>query len=180
MGKPVEPLDWSTSEKKQNAANELYRSITKKPSTSTHTEDVLQDTKTDSILQDNEDEEDHFSSRPGDLLQTFERMFSRSRFRMSSHDAKYKVGQEFIADGTWMTIATFNDTPWDFLFFQKPDHWIQLALMPKDCHRKTILLDCIFQAAKNSPLLSVIQRKDHRRVILRLFFLPMDNENQST
>jgi hypothetical protein len=79
-----------------------------------------------------------------------------------------------------MSIATFDDTPYDFLFFQKPDLWIQLALMPKDCHRKTILLDCIFQAAKNSPLFSLIQRRDHRRVVLRLFFLPIDNENQTT
>jgi len=180
VGKLVEPLDGDTSEKEQNAANELHRSITKSLSSrSTDTGDVLQDPKTDSILEDNQDEAVDSSSRPGDLLQTFERMFSRSHCRMSSHEAQFNVGQDFIADGTWMSIATFNDTPWDFLFFQKPDHWIQLALMPKDCHRKLILLDCIVQAAKNSPLISAIQRKDHRRVILRLFFLPMDNENRS-
>lgn len=181
VGKSVKPLDGDTSEKEKNAADELHRSITKSLSSrSTDTGDVLQDPKTDFILQDNQDEAVDFFNRPGDLLQTFERMFSRGHFRTSSHEAQFNVGQDFIADGTWMSIATFNDTPWDFLFFQKPDHWIQLALMPKDCHRKSILLDCIVQAAKNSPLLSVIQRKDHRRVILRLFFLPMDNENRST
>jgi hypothetical protein len=156
-GESVEPLDWNISEKEQNTAKELHSSITKSPSRSTDTGGALQDPKPDSTLQDNQDEEDHFSSRPGDLLHTFERMFSRNHFRVSSHEAQFKVGQEFIADETCMSIATFDDTPYDFLFFQKPDHWIQLALIPKDCHRKTILLDCIVQAAQNSPLLSVIQ-----------------------
>jgi hypothetical protein len=81
-------------------------------------------------------------------------------------------GKQLFANGTWMGLATLADAPWGFLFFQRSDNWIQLALIPMNHGRRTIILDNIVKAAKNSPLRPVVYREEDEKVNLKLYFYP--------
>lgn len=77
--------------------------------------------------------------------------------------------------GTLIELDGFPDAPWHFLAFQRPDDWVQLALVPIDRGGSAILLDCVVQVAANSPMLFEVALNQDGHTILRLFVLLGDD-----
>ena len=63
------------------------------------------------------------------------------------------------------------EASWIFLFLHRPDHWIQLVLVPADWSRSAILLDPIIQVTKNSPMYCDVHHDTRGNSILGLSIL---------
>lgn len=107
------------------------------------------------------------SPRPTELLEAFGRICARPS--LSICHKQPQPGRPFFSTGTHMKIAVFDDTLWGFLFFQRPDNWIQPALIRRDSSRKAILLQPLVEATKDSPLWCDIDENVSNST-LRLFF----------
>jgi hypothetical protein len=135
-------------------------------------EDHICSTEASSNFQDEAEEPRYSSTQSEDLLQAFERMILGSNSEVLANTIHVPDGKQLFANGTWMSLAALADAPWGFFFFQRPDNWIQLALIPMNHSRRTIILDHIVKAAKSSPLRPVIYREDDEKVTLKLYFYP--------
>ncbi|CZR66930.1 uncharacterized protein PAC_16831 [Phialocephala subalpina] len=105
--------------------------------------------------------------RPADLLEAFGRICTRQSLPIRNKQPQ--PGRPFFSTGTHMNIAVLDDAPWGFLFFQRPDNWIQPALIPRDSSQKAILLQPLVEATKDSPLWCDIDENVSKST-LRLFF----------
>ncbi|PVH71052.1 hypothetical protein DL98DRAFT_660867 [Cadophora sp. DSE1049] len=105
--------------------------------------------------------------RPADLLEAFERIYAPPS--LSIHHKRPQPVKPFLYTETHMDLAALDDAPWGFLFFQRPDNWIQPALVPRDGSRQAILLEPLVEASKDSPLWCDMD-KNLSKSTLRLFF----------
>ncbi|PKS12301.1 hypothetical protein jhhlp_001601 [Lomentospora prolificans] len=132
-------------------------------------------TKSSTTSSEKSIEDEGANERPEDFLDAFARMAAQNQ---TSNDGKAidKEKQPNWAPGTWIGLAGWVDASWAFLFYQKQDGWVQLALVPDDYGRSAVLLEPIIQVPIDSPMHCEVTRGYHGRTVVRLFIFLKDDE----
>ena len=123
-------------------------------------------------------DDDDADGHSEDFLDAFSRMTTQ-RDTLASNgegEAGPKLNLTTCAPGAWIGLAGWFDASWAFLFFQREDGWVQLALLPDDSSRSAAILEPIIQVPLDSPMHCEVARGYHGRTVLRLFIFLKDEE----
>ncbi|KAF4955904.1 hypothetical protein FSARC_11719 [Fusarium sarcochroum] len=83
-------------------------------------------------------------------------------------------------NGTWIGATILEEGRYGVLVFQRPDNWIQLAILPKSLREEAQLGSPLVKAMQNTPLHCHFKQSTSDCLDLRLYFFTGDKQKLST
>ncbi|KAF5560128.1 hypothetical protein FNAPI_4295 [Fusarium napiforme] len=80
---------------------------------------------------------------------------------------------------SWVSATIEKEMPYGVLVFQRPDNWIQLAILPRDHDKATVLEAPLLEAMENTPLSCHFDYIDSGSRNLRIYFFTAKEERLS-
>ncbi|KAH7187160.1 hypothetical protein DER44DRAFT_800775 [Fusarium oxysporum] len=96
-----------------------------------------------------------------------------------SHEPTDAIKQSLLDKRSWVSAAIEKEVSYGVLVFQRPDNWIQLAILPRDHDEGTVLETPLLQAMENTPLSCHFEYSDSDSRNLRIYFFTANEERLS-
>ncbi|KAH7169596.1 hypothetical protein DER46DRAFT_573481 [Fusarium sp. MPI-SDFR-AT-0072] len=96
-----------------------------------------------------------------------------------SHEPTDAIKQSLLDKRSWVSAAIEKEVSYGVLVFQRPDNWIQLAILPRDHDEATVLETPLLQAMENTPLSCHFEYSDSDSRNLRIYFFTANEERLS-
>lgn len=87
-----------------------------------------------------------------------------------SHEPTDAIKQSLHDKRSWVSAAIEKEASFGVLVFQRPDNWIQLAILPRDHGEATVLETPLLQAMENTPLSCHFKNRNSDSRNLRIYF----------
>ncbi|KAK2472035.1 hypothetical protein H9L39_15915 [Fusarium oxysporum f. sp. albedinis] len=105
---------------------------------------------------------------------------NRSTGKIShAHEPTDALKQSWLDNRSWVSAAIEKEMSYGVLVFQRPDNWIQLAILPRDHDEATVLETPLLQAMENTPLSCHFDYIDSNSRSLRIYFFTANEERLS-
>ncbi|EXL42620.1 hypothetical protein FOCG_15074 [Fusarium oxysporum f. sp. radicis-lycopersici 26381] len=105
---------------------------------------------------------------------------NRSTGKIShAHEPTDAVKQSWLDNRSWVSAAIEKEMSYRVLVFQRPDNWIQLAILPRDHDEATVLETPLLQEMENTPLSCHFDYIDSNSRSLRIYFFTANEERLS-
>ncbi|KAH7467487.1 hypothetical protein FOMA001_g15113 [Fusarium oxysporum f. sp. matthiolae] len=105
---------------------------------------------------------------------------NRSTGKIShAHEPTDALKQSWLDNRSWVSAAIEKEMSYGVLVFQRPDNWIQLAILPRDHDEATVLETPLLQAMENTPLSCHFDYVDSNSRSLRIYFFTANEERLS-
>ncbi|KAF4499673.1 hypothetical protein FAGAP_4124 [Fusarium agapanthi] len=89
------------------------------------------------------------------------------------------IKQSLLDKRSWISAAIEKESSYGVLVFQRPDNWIQLAILPRDHDEATVLETPLLQGMENTPLSCHFDYIDSNTRNLRIYFFTANEERLS-
>ncbi|EWG51729.1 hypothetical protein FVEG_16843 [Fusarium verticillioides 7600] len=96
-----------------------------------------------------------------------------------SHKPTDAIEQSLLDTRSWVSAAIEKEMAYGVLVFQRPDNWIQLAILPRDHDGATVLETPLLKAMENTPLSCHFEYIDSDSRNLRIYFFTANEERLS-